>query len=152
MGDKGFTILELLVTIAIVATLSGLVMYAIVVYINTGKDASVRGNMVILIPSGEVYYNVNTIEKETYRGFCESNVIKEVWKEIPRSSANMSCPPAGNPIIPGICCGVSELGNAWAACAMLFTDSDKAFCVDSTGHKKDIEKGQCTGGITTCGN
>ena len=47
----GFTLIELLVSIAVIATLAAIILFNIVQYINKGKDASIKGNLVILLIS-----------------------------------------------------------------------------------------------------
>ena len=43
--SKGFTIIELIVVIAIIAVLAGIVLVNVTSYINKGKDAAVIANM-----------------------------------------------------------------------------------------------------------
>lgn len=125
----GFTLIELLVVIAIVSILSSIILFSVTQYIDRGKDASVAGNLAILVPAGEVYYDNNG---SSYDGFCGSNVVQNSLSQI--TSANKQC---------------SDGPNAWAACGQLFTSSLKAYCVDSRGVKKEINNSEC-GAITVC--
>ncbi|MBI2053741.1 MAG: prepilin-type N-terminal cleavage/methylation domain-containing protein [Candidatus Staskawiczbacteria bacterium] len=126
---KGFTLIELLVVIAIVSILSSIILFSVNQYINRGKDASVVGNLAVLVPAGEVYYDNNN---SSYEGYCDSSVVKDALSEI--TSANKHC---------------SDGSNAWAACGQLFTDTLKAYCVDSRGVKKEINDSNCQA-ITVC--
>lgn len=45
MKIKGFTIIELIVVIAIIAILASVVMVNVTQYINKSKDASIKANM-----------------------------------------------------------------------------------------------------------
>jgi prepilin-type N-terminal cleavage/methylation domain-containing protein len=132
----GFTLIELVVVIAIIGILSAVVLFSVAQYINKSKDVNVMGNLAIFVSSGEVFYNVN----QSYEGFCESNVVINAKNEIPKPT-----PPicAG-----GICC--NDEVDAWAACAQKFFFSDKAYCVDSRGVKIEINASSCNGFLTVC--
>ena len=103
--NKGFTLIELIVAIAIIATLSAVVLFSITYYLNKGKDASVQGNLAILVTAGEVYYNSHG----SYDGFCQSSVVANAQSQIPRRTGSMACYPLG------ICCKATA--DTWAACA-----------------------------------
>lgn len=133
--------IELLVVIAIMATLSTIVLFGITQYINKGKDASINGNLAILVTAGEVYYKANN---DDYRGFCESNVVINAFSQTP-SIASSNCFLAGK----GIPCCNDGL-NQWASCGKEFSDSEKAYCVDSRGIKKEIEAINCISSIIQC--
>jgi prepilin-type N-terminal cleavage/methylation domain-containing protein len=134
---KGFTIIELVVVVAIIGVLSTVILASVTQYINKSKDANVIGNLAILVSAGEVYYNGN---QSRYNGFCNSSVVTNAETEIPKSSLP-SCDT-------GICCFEDAGGDAWVACAQLFIDTDKAYCVDSRGVKKKINNADCGSGAS----
>lgn len=141
----GFTLIELIVVIAIILVLSGVILFSISQYINKGKDSNIAGNLAILIPAGEIYYNANG---NSYEGFCQSNIVKNAIMQIPKNT-NGACSENA----AGICCGVSSsFYDAWAACARMFSDSNSAFCVDSRGVKKEIDASDCQANIIECRN
>jgi len=120
----GFTLIELIVTVAIIAVLSGVILFSVTQYIAKGKDSNIAGNLAILIPAGEVWYNGGG----SYQGFCEpgtNSVIKNVVSQMPLGT--------------DFHCHVERYNKAWAACAIKFSDPTTAFCVDSRGMKEDIE-------------
>ena len=121
--SKGFTLIELLVVVAIIAILSSIILFSVTQYINRGKDASVTGNLVVLVPAGEVYYDNNN---SSYNNFCASSVVQNSLSQI--TSSNKHCLASAN---------------AWAACARLFVNNLKAYCVDSRGVKKEIDDSAC---------
>lgn len=149
---KGFTLIELIVTIAIISVLSGIILFTTTQYINKGKDSNIAGNLAVLIPAGESYYN----KGNTYENFCNpfvSDIFKNTISEMPLKNSGASCQSSSitettNPA--GVCCSVSSNGQAWAACSDEFSKNDKAWCVDSRGYKKEINKTSCVNTITEC--
>lgn len=138
---NGFTLIELIVVIAITAVLSGIILFGITLYINKGKDSNISGNLAVLIPAGEVFYNATN----TYAGFCDSSVVKNAIEQMPENSFE-NCPSNK----AGVCCNVAVGGQAWAACAKRFASSS-AYCVDSRGVKIDtLNVGACASGLTQC--
>jgi len=152
--NKGFTLIELVVTIAIIAVLSAVILFSISMYINRGKDSNISSNLAVLVPAGEVWYNGNG---NSYVGFCDfgNSVIKNAITQMPvnsnggcyngltplPTSGNISS--LGNPA--GVCCYVNTADkNSWVACAREFSAPGSAYCVDSRGMKKEITNVQCT--------
>ena len=134
--DKGFTLIELIVVIAIIAILSGLILFSVSMYINKGKDSNVSGNLAVLIVPGETYYNSNGASG--YSGFCSSTVIINAISQMPGNT--FACPSgnsAPNPNAAGLCCYVKNTNDAWVAYAKEFVNSSNIFCVDSRGVGED---------------
>src|SRR5258708_1998842 len=55
--SKGFTIIELLVVVAIIAVLTGIVLVNVTAYITKGKDAAAQGNLSTLLVNAPVLYD-----------------------------------------------------------------------------------------------
>lgn len=127
--NKGFTLMEIVVVIGIIVILSAIILFSISFYINKGKDANIKGNLAVLVPAGEVWYNMGN----TYNDFCESDVVDNAKAQM-SSDVNVYC---------------DDDSDEWAACAQLFFNSDYAYCVDSRGVKKEINY-SCTSAITQC--
>ena len=144
-AKTGFTLIELIVVVAIIAILSSIVLFIATQYIGQGKDSSVEGNLVTLIPAGEAYYNVeNSNYGNGYNGFCSTNnsTMKSILSQIPLPGSNNDC-------TSGICCFVDANNDAWAACAQEFANTDpnsvgSAYCVDSRGVQEQITNNECT--------
>jgi prepilin-type N-terminal cleavage/methylation domain-containing protein len=141
---RGFTLIELIVTIAIISVLSAIILFVTSQYINKGKDSNVLGNLSVLITAGEDFYKTN---RYSYSGFCESSVVKNIKdKDNGQMPKNPSANCPGNDV--GLCCKDSD--QSWAACVKEFTNSAKAFCVDSRGVKREICISSCTDNIIVC--
>ncbi len=134
--EEGFTLIEMIVVIAIVAVLSSVVLYSSTQYIAKGKDSTVKGQLSVLITAGEVYYNSNG----SYADFCDptaNDKVKNVFSQIPIPQTWETC--SAKP-----CCIVKADGTAWYACSPEFAADTKAFCVDSRGVAKDVALSDCS--------
>ena len=130
--NRGFTLIELVVVIAVIVILSAIILFTVNQYINKGKDSNIKGNLVVLVASGEVYYNGpggNSYRASVDSDFCDSSVVINAFSRIP-SNASPECE-------------VNSSGDRWVACAQLFTDTSKAYCVDSRGVKEEIDSSVC---------
>jgi prepilin-type N-terminal cleavage/methylation domain-containing protein len=136
---SGFTLVEVMVVVTILVILSSVVLFTVSYYINKSKDSNIKGNLAILIAAGEVYYTGpgrNSYGIPNEENFCSSNVVVNAFSQIPPSSYPL--------------CNVNSFGDKWAACAQLFTDKDKTFCVDSRGVKEDMDEGYCDENLIEC--
>lgn len=141
---SGFTLIELIVSVFIIAVLSTIILVSITQYINKGKDADVSALLSTLIPAGETFYSshgdtyVDTVNSQD---FCTSSDAIAIFKKIP-------IPPgrSGNVCDNehfGSGCDEPAGGDRWMACAQKLTDPTKAFCVDSRGVKGEISFSDC---------
>jgi prepilin-type N-terminal cleavage/methylation domain-containing protein len=154
----GFTLIELVVVISIITTLSLLILFSVTLYINKGKDASISGNLAILITAGEVFYNGNS---NSYQGFCDpttpngNSVIRNTINQMPDQTSTAPCygTLSTTTNTKGVCCNVADQSQnyqSWAACAREFTNPSNAFCVDSRGVKEEMCATFCNNSITKC--
>ena len=117
--SRGFTIIELLVVVAIIAVLAAIVLVNVTSYINKGKNASIKGNLATTLINSAVYYDSNG----SYTNFCTN-----VGYTNPASAITAA---GGTPL-----CNVNTGGTAMCACSTQ-VGSSNTFCVDSTGAKKE---------------
>lgn len=120
---KGFTIIELLVVVSIIAVLAAIVLVNVTQYINRGKNAAIRGNLSSVLNSGAVYYDANA----SYSGFCGTSAYTNASTAITNAGGTSNC-------------AVKADNTVFCACSSLNVTSTDAsgstFCVDSTGTKK----------------
>src|SRR3989344_9645119 len=122
--SKGFTIIELLVVVAIIAVLTGIVLVNVTQYINRGKDSSIQGSLSSLSTNAAVWFDTST---NGFTGFCANSTATN-----PLSAADKAYD--GNATTNEVT-DCNDSASAWAACGQLKV-SDSYFCVDSTGAKK----------------
>ncbi len=142
--NRGFTLIELIVTIAIIAVLSGMVMFTVTQYVSKGQDSNIAANLAMLIPAGETYYNAF---EDSYEDFCSpsnNSVINNAIAQMPANPSGYcynedadsaswgTAPNNGNPA--GLCCNDdTENGEYWVAWIRQFQDPSQVYCVDNRG-------------------
>ena|SRR3989344_8072656 len=137
---KGFTIIELLVVVAIITVLAAIVMTNVTSYINRGKNAAVRANMSTLLTNSAVWFDLPSLGSGTYDGFCASSTATNAMTEANDASGGVS-----------ICVEHTDNSKFCACSPMKTTSAEPAnsfFCVDNTGNKKTYT-GQAAGYCTT---
>lgn len=152
---KGFTILELLVTIAIIGLLSAVVLSSLNSARGKAADSAVKSNL----------FNMRTQAAKLHDAHgCYTQSAIACTPTTPVAVVAGPCPTAANPpaTIFSIfgdqtfynmrdaakqagggfdACSATAGGGAWAVAVQLKTDLTKAWCVDSTGASKLINNG-----------
>jgi len=124
-GKKGFTIVELIVVIAIIAVLASIVLVNVTQYLNKGKDAGIQGNLAGVLTDAAQYFDTNG----NYTSFCTDTTVAAAL-----AAADSAYDGNGTANQVTDCNSTATL---FAACAQLKV-TDAYFCVDSTGTKKSI--------------
>ena len=127
-SDAGFTIIELLVVVAIIAVLAAIVLVNVTGYINQGKNAAVKGNMATILTNAAVYYDSSSLGNGSYANFS-TNVLYTA----PAAAAGTA--NGGTALTYG---SKTDTNTQWCSCSVLKTVSgstDTVFCVDSAGTK-----------------
>ncbi|OGZ73040.1 MAG: hypothetical protein A2908_01795 [Candidatus Staskawiczbacteria bacterium RIFCSPLOWO2_01_FULL_38_12b] len=123
-NKKGFTIIELLVVVAIIAVLTGIVLVNVTQYIGKSKNANIKGNMSTILTNAAVYYD--DANPSTYVDFV--------------LTASYTNPADAADAASGGTVTYSEIASAFCACSTMNTTSSEpagsTFCVDTTGYKK----------------
>lgn len=111
--QKGFTIIELIVVIAIIAVLAGIVLVNVTSYINKGKNVAIQGNMASLMTAEAVNFD----NYATYMDATGSSSYTTAVTNAGGTSVNYGRNGATGWCLKAILVG----GGTW--------------CVDSTGYK-----------------
>lgn len=123
--QKGFTIIELIVVIAIIAVLASIVLVNVTQYLNKGKDAAIQGNLAGILTNSAQYFDTNG----NYTSLCANPTVAAALAAADNTyDGNTTADEVTD------CNGGTS---AFAACAQL-KGSDAYFCIDSTGTKKTI--------------
>jgi len=155
--SKGFTIIELLVVVSIIAVLAAIVLVNVTGYINRGKNASIKSNLATVATNGSIFFYNNS----TYDAFCTNAYFTSPSAAITAAGGTAICTEKGdNTTYDAFCTNAyftspsaaitaaggtaicTEKGDntTWCACStMKVTTAEPAnstFCVDSTGYKK----------------
>ena len=136
--SKGFTIIELLVVVAIIAVLAAIVLVNVTGYINKGKNAAIQGNMATILTNAAVYYDTNG----HYGGFGVATNPTYNGPATAAASANGGTALTFN--CNKVACLATDAPTAWCAASVLKAVSgstDTIFCVDSTGSKTAYSSG-----------
>jgi len=134
--QKGFTIIELIVVIAIIAVLAGIVLVNVTGYINKGRDAAIQGNLTSLLTNAATYFDTNS----NYSGVCTTYMAS--GKPIYDAIFSIITPTV--PV-----CTVASGNAAFCACSALKNNPYNVYCVDSTGTKRVTTTG-VSGTPITC--
>lgn len=121
-AQKGFTIIELIVVIAIIAVLSGIIMANVSKYNKSGKDAAIKEQVSQIRIAGTDFFSTNS----TYMGMC---------------GAGTGCFNTKSNIVNlGGYIGVNSYFSDSNYC-MDFKLSDNAtyWCVDNTGYNGPVD-------------
>jgi prepilin-type N-terminal cleavage/methylation domain-containing protein len=124
---RGFTVIELIVVIAIIAILSTIVSASLMTYVSKSKNAAIKANMASLQTYGGLYITEEGIDD--YTNFFNEDKSINIINEIIRVS--------GSSVTKG------TDGDNWCAETYLIPllGEDKGdlpvFCVDSSGLKKE---------------
>lgn len=137
ISSRGFTLVELLVVVAIIGILSSVVLVSLSTANTRGKDGAVQANLDSLRTQAQLYYNANggygsnaLLVNST--GDCTTDTTGTVFED-----ARVRLQVAAANLANGggsVTCNVAVLGAGYAIYAQLPSFSTATyFCVDSNG-------------------
>jgi len=130
-SEKGFTLMELLVVVAIIGILAAIVIVSLNRARNKGKDAAIKTQLQQMRAASEMYNDDNG----SYTGWCGSAEQTRI-----ETGATTAGGTAAD-------CDVAADGSAWAAEIVLL--SGGYWCVDSNGASK-AEAASKGAAVTAC--
>lgn len=122
----GFTIVELLVVVSVIAVLAAIVLFNVTPYINKAKNSAIKANLSTVLVNFTLYFNTNS----NYTGFCASAAFTRPQDAITEAKGTAIC-------------NVSLTGGSVCACSTLVGVSN-TFCTDNTGTKKETSNNCAT--------
>jgi prepilin-type N-terminal cleavage/methylation domain-containing protein len=135
--QKGFTIIELIVVIAIIAILASIVLVNVTQYINKSRDAAAKGNMATMMTNAAAYLDANP--SSTYTNFVGNTLYTN-----PRAAITVNYTASG-----------TDYQESSSSSAFCFCIKEKApatttyYCVDSTGKKSEQTTTACSSECTS---
>jgi prepilin-type N-terminal cleavage/methylation domain-containing protein len=135
---SGFTLVELLIVIAILALLTTIVVAGTVNSRSKAKDAAIKATLGSLRSGGELWNDNNG----TYAGFCADNdcncaSCSQDWRNVCSALKVQNSGKAVN-------CNFSASNAGWCASSQ-FIGSSNYYCVDST-NKAQTQAAACSNG------
>lgn len=134
-ADSGFTLVELLVVVAILGILTSVVLVSLGTANTRGKDGAIQANLDSLRTQAQLYYNENGSYSLNGTGipasssctaansvFVDSKITQQI---IATDSVNGGA--------RSVACNVAAGGAAYAVYAELASTAGAYFCVDSNG-------------------
>lgn len=138
--QKGFTLLELLVVVAIIGILTAVILTNTTNARNKGIDAGVKSNLASARQQGEVFYNTNTVAPDNYTNVCTNGPVggalgvgAEVLAAAKMNHLSSYGINTTGTLTTATC---NDSPEAWAAEVPL-TTSGHMWCVDSTATAKE---------------
>jgi general secretion pathway protein G len=138
---KGFTLLELLVVVAIIGLLATVVMFSIRDSKTKGADAAIKSAMDQAKNQAELYFNNNN---RSYEGLCANDPFNKntIGRFLIAAQGTYGAPVNG-PYIDGTAGSFSPIREvchdsttAYAAWIPLAFSSNNAWCIDSINNSK----------------
>jgi prepilin-type N-terminal cleavage/methylation domain-containing protein len=138
-NKQGFTIIEMVIVIAVIVVLASIVGANVFSYLKKAKDEKIKTEMDMLTPASLRYYQRHNYD---YGGFCNDDEVKRILSSIPIK---------GDPQDPngGFCHHSDE---QWAACSKINNPETSGYfwCIDSAGNRREIEPSKCKQSIKDC--
>src|SRR3989344_1173069 len=139
---RGFTILELLVVVAMIGILSAIVLTSLSKARYKGGDGGVKSNLRNAISQGEIFYGTNTAAVNTYTGVCTNpgpvggakTVAEHMLAAVKAAGLTTY---VTNAIGTGATATCNDSATLWAAEVPLRgAGVNQMWCVDSSGKSK----------------
>jgi type II secretory pathway pseudopilin PulG len=147
-NSYGFTIIELLIVIAILGVLAAIVLINVTGYINKGKDAAAKGDLGTLLTNAITFYNENSTFDDVgaATNIDYNNALDALESTKMGYTVTVTCNGTSGS------CGEGDGSQKW--CAAIKEASPSAstyYCVDSSGAKKEKESltVNCAAGVCT---
>ena len=138
--QKGFTIIELIVVIAIIAVLVAIVLVNVTQYITKGKNAAIKGNLSSAMTMAATYFDGTP--DGTGALFVGSSAVTNVKNAVEAANIGSTLTTGASTLAANI--------QQWCLCAPeIPTSGTVTFCVDGLGAKVENTTGACSAHCST---
>ncbi len=139
-SKAGFTLLELLVVVAIIGILTAIILASTQASRNKGIDAAIKSNLGVIRNQGEIFYNTNTDSPDTYTNVCTNGTVggaMGIGAGVLAAAKDNHLGSYGTNTTGTLTTATcNDSSGAWAAEVPL-TTSGHMWCVDSTSAARD---------------
>lgn len=141
--QKGFTIIELIVVIAIIAVLASIVLVNVTSYINKSKDSAIKANLDTIRTNAAIWMSDIDKGNGTYNNF-----LADTTYTTPLAAVKSQLPASSQANVTATCNDTDHLCDDAAATEFcisspMATDATVIYCIDSTGK---TSTGTCSNG------
>lgn len=133
--DSGFTLVELLVVVAILGILTSVVLVSLSTANTRAKDGAVQADVVSIRDQAQLYYNDNggySLNGANIPASSSCTTASSVFVD-PRVALQIVAADSANGGARSVVCNVAAGGSAYAVYAELASAAGTYFCVDSNG-------------------
>ena len=143
---RSFTLIEILMVIGIIGILLSILIMSSVSAKNKTKDVAIKNIMNEPLTAFSIEYYLS--HNSNYGAFCNQPEVIDFLSQI--NSADTECNTNEQDTYPvsKICC--HHNANIWVVCAQLYSSSNKTWCSDSAGARKEIDIDTCKQSMTSC--
>lgn len=137
VSEKGFTIIELLVVVAIIGVLAAVVLASLSSSRTRAEDSKIRSQLNAIIPAAQIYYDI--LNAGNWSGVCTNQSQINIDNMVISATNNRTT---------GNCSGSGQAG--WKAWARL--SNGQYWCVDYSASSKtcDVAPSGSVGGFWSC--
>lgn len=134
-NSAGFTLVELLVVIAVIGILSSVVLMSLSTANTRGKDVAIQSDLVGVRTQAQLYYNSNggySLNGASIPASSDCSAASSVFVD-PKIGLQILAADSANGGARSVICSVTAGGAAYAVAAEFASTAGTYFCVDSNG-------------------
>ncbi|NQV88620.1 MAG: prepilin-type N-terminal cleavage/methylation domain-containing protein [Parcubacteria group bacterium] len=152
---KGFTLVELLIVIAIIGILSSIVLAGLSSSRNKSKDTAIKSQIISMRSQAEIFLGINN-SYGTVGDKCDgSSGVSSLFSTSPNSGGLSALVVGLSSVSVPTCITASSVGglaDSWAISAPLVTNNTSFVCADSSSSNiyTGTKTAQSSGTVTSC--